>query len=163
MTGAGPYADVGDAQVREGLPAPLGRWLRPGPPRRVAAVLLLVALVFSFVGTGFGVAQTGVWSQGASMLALFVLPAFANAAGGLALAAFVLTGSLASRVLGSLVALGSLLVLVGPALFGGLPLSPLLVVYGAVAAVHVGTVVALAVPARPSWSPGPDGAADAPR
>lgn len=127
----------------------LRRWLEPGPPRVVAAVLLLVAMVVGFVATGFGAVQVSAYSGTSSALLLTVLPAVTSLASSLAVAAFVLLGSPAARVLGSLVATGGLAMLVLPALLSGLPGGAAVVVYGAVAAVHVGTVVALAVPLGP--------------
>ena len=79
---------------------------------------------------------------------LFVLPALANGAAVLAVAAFVLTGSQAARVLGSLVALGSFLQLVGPAVVGGLPTGMLLVLNGGLSVLYLGTALALLLPAR---------------
>ena len=132
-----------------GLGDPLGRWLRPGPPRVVASVLLLVAVVLALAGSWLGVLQSGALRSGASPVLLFGLPVLTGAVTGVAVAAFVLTGSAAARVLGALTAVGSLVALLLPAVLYGAPFGVATLVYPVVAAVHVATVVALAVPLAP--------------
>lgn len=155
-TGDGPTGivttndgDDWDVDVRSAS-GRLKRWLRPGQPRPRAGVLMLLALAASFTVSGSNQLLVAAPLEGAGQL-LRLLPSLGGAAGGLALAAFVLAGSPASRVLGSLVAVGALAQVAIPlALYWATLASTgiALAAYLTAALLNLAVIVALTVPNR---------------
>lgn len=129
----------------------LKRWLRPSQPRPKAAILMLLALATSFAVSG-SIPPLGTDPlEGAGQVLVRLLPFLGSTAGALAIAAFVLAGSPASRVLGGLIAVGALAQVIFPlALYWTTLASTGVSLFLHIAAIlfNLAVVVALTVPNR---------------
>ena len=138
----------------DGLPVSLARWLRPGHPRVSAAVLLVIGAVTTIVAWGALGRLLGVDRAGSGEVVAFMLQPLAIAVLVVGLAAFVLTGSSASRWLGALGAVAGAAVPLVPLqrlitrqtdLTADTSAVVLLAPFVLVVLVHLAAVVALAV------------------
>ncbi len=160
-----PEDERGSGDELAGGPPGAGRagwfeeWLRPGRRRVWSAALVVAASVVSFVVSAVALGEFHLIVSGyETRLALYLVPVLTRGLLVLALAAFLLAGSRAARVLAAGVAVAGLLELVLPLWVFGTPMGSLgllLVPYAAAALLYVATLVALVVP-RASGSGGLD-------
>lgn len=152
------YVRTDDDPPADDSRRPLGRRLRPGPPRTLAAALLVLGAVASVAAWGVLAEFLGADRAGTVQLLLYMLQPLVAAVPVVAVAAFVLTGSAASRALGGLTAVAGLLLPFLPVAsilrtlsLDGSDWSELpglwMVPFAAVVVFYVAAVVALAVPA----------------
>ncbi len=119
-------------------------------------MLLLAAAATIFVVNGYAVAVMRLGTPGGFVAVLELLPVITSAVVMGGLAAFVLAGSPAARILGGLAALGGLMQLVLPVIAYRVVLDEaawVVLLYGLAVVLHAATIVALLLPARSEGEP----------
>ena len=137
---------------------PRVRWLGLGRPRRLGAALLLASAAATFWVTEVSMGRSFTTMPTGGVAALQFAPLVSGAVVTVGLAVFVLGGSLASRILGSLAAAAGLLPLLLPFLLVARitldDLGPVALPWAAALALHLLTILALLWPPHGRAHPG---------